>query len=95
MTLNTYVFISISWRILLEELHKSLQFLFLLLSEVAVYKNNTPIWKATHTLTVLPQTDIESYGLNVYTYTTTVLCRCKVKTISITEPLAKIEVEIQ
>ncbi|MBF0729647.1 hypothetical protein IR149_08765 [Bacteroides acidifaciens] len=95
MTLNTYVFIPISWRMLLEESHKFLQFLLLILTEVAVYKDYAPIGKTANTFAILPKTNVESHGFNVYTYTTTVLCRCNVKAVSVTEPLANIEVEIQ
>ena len=90
-----YMLVPISWRILLEEAYKFLQLLFLFLGKVAVYKNYAPVRETAYAIAILPKTNVESYGFDVYPYATTVLCRCNVKTVSVTEPLANIEVEIQ
>ncbi|RHF08734.1 hypothetical protein DW701_10330 [Bacteroides eggerthii] len=65
------------------------------MGKVAVNKNDTLIGKNTYTITIFPKTDVEFYGLDVYTHTTTVHCRCDMETVSITKPLANVEVEIQ
>ena len=85
--LNSDILVPISWRILLEEAYKFLQFLLLLFGKVAMYKDDAPVGKTANAITVLPKTDIELYGLNVYTHATTVHCRCNVKTVPVTVPL--------
>ncbi len=87
--------VPVSWRILFEEPYKFLHFLFLLLGKVAVYKNNTPIGETTYAITVLPKTNVEFYRLDSHTYAKAVHCRCHVQGVSVTEPLAQVEVEIQ
>ncbi|EDM20290.1 hypothetical protein BACCAC_02457 [Bacteroides caccae ATCC 43185] len=89
------VFVPISWCILLEEPYKFVQFHVLLLGKVAVYKNDAPVWKAAHTFAILPKANVEFYGLDIYAHATTVHCRYNVKAVSVTEPLANVEVKIQ
>ena len=90
-----YILVPISWRILLEEPCKFLQFLLLLLGKVAVYKDDAPVGKAAHAFAVLPKTDIEFYGLDIYAHATAVHCRRNVKGGFVTEPLSYVEVKIQ
>ena len=56
--------VPISWHILLEEPHKFLQFLLLLLGKVAVHKDDAPVGKTIHAIAVLPKTNVEFYRLD-------------------------------
>jgi hypothetical protein len=68
--------VPISWSIFLEEPHKFLQFLFLPLGEIAMHKDDAPIGETAYAIAILPKTNVELYGLDVYTYATAVHCRC-------------------
>jgi hypothetical protein len=87
--------VPIPWRILLEEPHKFLQFQLLLLGKVAAHKDDAPVGETAHTFTIFPKTDVELYRLDIHVHATAVHCRCDVKTVPVTEPLANVEVKIQ
>jgi hypothetical protein len=69
--------------------------LFLLLGKVTVHKDDASVGKAAHAITIFPKTNVDFYRLDVHSHAIAVLSRRDVEAVSVTEPLANIEVKIQ
>ena len=92
--LGAKVFVTIAWGIFFEESGKVFQVFLLVSFEVAAHNNNAPIGVVTYATTIFPETDVQVHFAYMDRNTNSVGVMHDGTTVSVTESLTQIEIEI-